>query len=627
MNDISELVDTIRDYSRELEDRHNAFATLVRRYQDMAFACAYAVLGDFYLAEDCAQEAFITAWQSINQLRAPEAFAGWLRRIVLTRCSRLTRGQRLRIVPLEQIEAAASATANPQAMIEQSDVSNTVLAAIRKLPANERIATTMFYVNGYTQTEIGEFLDVPETTVNKRLYSARQRLKKNLTFEALRRDLQARRPSRNESFALMVAAKLRPFGKLDWAWLQTNPGIAEQGNEAERWLETRRKFDDERYVRRHYVAEHAETARLLGYGCIEQSIYLPRYRLILMMESQAVSSGVAELLIDRLIEDLHSVDATTVTYQDFQSSPEITDFLKQKGFTETARINDYRLALKSTDVPLFSDSIRSLTERAIVISTLAHERETDPHYVEKLYRLTSEIAMDDPAHDRFTPPDFNEREARLWLEQPYVLPHGYFIAKDREEYVGVAAVNLREGLPQGASFGFIGVKREYRREEMAKALAAWAIDWSRRQGFETLRSLTSFVHPAIPALHKTFGFEHELSYVTLEKRLKEIAEIDAKLYDNYAGTYQDIEKRPDLLFTVKNENGRLTLECIGQKVELFPQSASKFFCTPFYGEFTFETDDEGNATHLNSRVRSLDQPESVLHARRSSQRSTGGQST
>jgi len=41
----------------------------------MAFACAYAVLGDAYLAEDVAQDAFVVAWQKLDQLREPGAFS------------------------------------------------------------------------------------------------------------------------------------------------------------------------------------------------------------------------------------------------------------------------------------------------------------------------------------------------------------------------------------------------------------------------------------------------------------------------------------------------------------------------------------------------------------------------
>ena len=101
-----------------------------------------------------------------------------------------------------------------------------------------------------------------------------------------------------------------------------------------------------------------------------------------------------------------------------------------------------------------------------------------------------------------------------------------------------------------------------------------------------------------------------------EKCMREIADIDPKIYEEYSGQYQDLDRRPELIFTVKNESRRLTLECIGQKVELFPESQSKFFCKPFYGEFDFVTDENGTVIRLDSRVRGLNQPETVLQARK-----------
>src|SRR6267378_5908163 len=101
MNKVRALVVKARDSDATLAEKHQAFCELVRMFQDMAYACAYAVLGDFYLAEDAAQEAFISAWQKISQLHHPEAFPGWFRRIVLTECNRLTRGKRLQTILLD----------------------------------------------------------------------------------------------------------------------------------------------------------------------------------------------------------------------------------------------------------------------------------------------------------------------------------------------------------------------------------------------------------------------------------------------------------------------------------------------------------------------------------------------
>src|SRR5262245_18123398 len=217
VQDFTSLIHKALDSSHPLAERHEAFGELVRKYQDMAFGCAYAVLGDFYLAEDAAQVAFITAWQNINQLRVPVAFSAWLRRIVLTRCNRLTRGPRLPIVPLDVGTNTPSSEPDPQFSAEQSDLRAKVLAEIQRLPRNERLVTTLFYVNGYTHSDIGEFLELPVSTVNKRLHSAGQRLKKSATVEMFKDDLHDRRPSRSRAFSEKLNARLRPFGELDWA--------------------------------------------------------------------------------------------------------------------------------------------------------------------------------------------------------------------------------------------------------------------------------------------------------------------------------------------------------------------------------------------------------------------------
>ena len=171
----------------------------------MAYACAYAVLGDFYLAEDAAQEAFISAWQKLSQLRQPEAFPGWFRRVVLTECNRLTRGKRPRTMSLDEGANLHTSLADPQTAIERDELTKAVFMAIKKLSLNERMVVVLFYVKEYSQNEISAFLDVPLTTVAKRLYSAKLRLRA-MIIDGFKNDLTAHRPSRNRSFAEKVKA-------------------------------------------------------------------------------------------------------------------------------------------------------------------------------------------------------------------------------------------------------------------------------------------------------------------------------------------------------------------------------------------------------------------------------------
>jgi RNA polymerase sigma factor (sigma-70 family) len=157
-----------------------AFEQIVRRFQDMAVGYAYSLLGDFPLAQDAAQEALIEGYCKLGMLREPRAFPAWLRRIVFQQCDRLTRGKR---PPLQSLEAAgdvADRRQGPLAALEQQELHDAVLAALRALPEHERTTTTLFYIDGYSLGEVGEFLEVPVGTVKKRLHSARKRLRERM---------------------------------------------------------------------------------------------------------------------------------------------------------------------------------------------------------------------------------------------------------------------------------------------------------------------------------------------------------------------------------------------------------------------------------------------------------------
>ena len=203
-DDVGLLIDRARSARAARAEKAHAFGEVVRRFQDLAFACAYAVLGDFHLAEDAAQEAFVVAWRHLDQLRAPAAFPGWLKRIVLTQCNRLTRGKRLDTVALDAVGDLPAADPDPAAAYEARERQARVLAAIQDLPEHERMVTLLFYIGDYSQAEIAAFLDAPLTTVKKRLFSARQRLRERM-LDMVRETLRERRPSRNEQFAETVA--------------------------------------------------------------------------------------------------------------------------------------------------------------------------------------------------------------------------------------------------------------------------------------------------------------------------------------------------------------------------------------------------------------------------------------
>jgi RNA polymerase sigma-70 factor, ECF subfamily len=191
-------------------EARSAFGELVERFREAAEGWAYDVLEDRTLAEDAAQEAFLTAYQHLDQLREPKAFPAWLKRIVLTQCSRLTRKKTL---AMEWLDEDAAPVDDPTEEMDERELKARVLQAVNNLPEHERTVTELFYLTGYSQQEIARQLDVPLTTVKKRLQYARERLKESMPVMALG---QASHSSSFDSALFSAAGFDSPELLFDW---------------------------------------------------------------------------------------------------------------------------------------------------------------------------------------------------------------------------------------------------------------------------------------------------------------------------------------------------------------------------------------------------------------------------
>jgi RNA polymerase sigma factor (sigma-70 family) len=179
----------------------DAFGQVVERFQRMAYAVAYAMLGDAHLAEDVAQEAFIEAYICLPKLREPAAFPGWFRRIVFKRGERLVRGKQPALLSLESAGQQLVGANDPAAAAETRELQRRVRAAINALPEADRLPVTLFYLAGYAQLEIATILELPLTTIKKRLFHARQRLRV-LMEEIVREQFHA--PAPDPQFARTI---------------------------------------------------------------------------------------------------------------------------------------------------------------------------------------------------------------------------------------------------------------------------------------------------------------------------------------------------------------------------------------------------------------------------------------
>lgn len=129
--------------------------------------------------EDLAQDGLLEALKSLHQLVAPEAFAAWLRRIIVSKVTqRIRRKQlirRLGFAKPEHIDAdlMVGAGAPPDVRLELKEV----YAQVQRLPADERVALVLRRVEGLSLDEVAQALGVSLATAKRRLAAAEANLK------------------------------------------------------------------------------------------------------------------------------------------------------------------------------------------------------------------------------------------------------------------------------------------------------------------------------------------------------------------------------------------------------------------------------------------------------------------
>jgi RNA polymerase sigma factor (sigma-70 family) len=163
---------------------------LLQHFQQMAYAVANRYLGDHYLAQDAVQEAALEAFVHLQELKEPAAFPGWFRQIVFRQCTRVLRQASIPSLSLEAGSFDLLAESTPEEFAMQGEVRACVRSAVASLPKPERMVTVLFYGCHYSYSEVSAFLKIPLTTVKKRLYSARQKLRVQL--QAALRDASER---------------------------------------------------------------------------------------------------------------------------------------------------------------------------------------------------------------------------------------------------------------------------------------------------------------------------------------------------------------------------------------------------------------------------------------------------
>lgn len=155
-----------------------AVRALVNRYSPGVLALATRMLGDSAEAEDVTQETFIRAWKALPSWEPRAKFSTWLHRVALNLCYDRLRKRR-EVLP-EEPPDRADPSLGPQDTLDQIQRVKAVEAAIARLPERQSAALTLCALQGHSQTEAAEIMEVSVEALESLLARARRTLRAEL---------------------------------------------------------------------------------------------------------------------------------------------------------------------------------------------------------------------------------------------------------------------------------------------------------------------------------------------------------------------------------------------------------------------------------------------------------------
>ena len=156
---------------------HDAFLWLYNQYNKAMFNICVRMLTNPGDAQDVFQESFVIAFCKLHQLKAPDQFGGWLKKIVINECIKKCKSS----INWDELKEEFTESIPNEEMEWWKTVDIQLIHdEIKKLPNGCRQVFTLFVLEDYTHKQIAENLAISESTSKTQYRRARQLLKERI---------------------------------------------------------------------------------------------------------------------------------------------------------------------------------------------------------------------------------------------------------------------------------------------------------------------------------------------------------------------------------------------------------------------------------------------------------------
>ena len=184
------------------EGDRDAYAEIVRRYQDRVFSLCVRMMGDREVAEEVAQDVFVARFRSLESFRGDAQLSTWIYRVAINHCKnrrlyrrrrKMERHEALEGEPRDAEDGPTRQIADEgpgaDASLHAREASDVLRQALEQLDEEQRNIIVLRDVQDLAYEEIADILGLARGTVKSRLHRARASLAKVLARRISREDV------------------------------------------------------------------------------------------------------------------------------------------------------------------------------------------------------------------------------------------------------------------------------------------------------------------------------------------------------------------------------------------------------------------------------------------------------
>jgi RNA polymerase sigma-70 factor, ECF subfamily len=157
------------------------FEIIMRRYNQRLFRVVRGILRDNNETEEVVQEAYVRAFEHLDQFAGRSKFSTWLTKIALYEAyGRLRRTERTSDFDDYMEQLVATSDRSPEQRTFDSEMRSLLESAIDSLPIEYRSVLMMRDIEGLSTTETADCLSITEENVKVRLFRARAMIRRQV---------------------------------------------------------------------------------------------------------------------------------------------------------------------------------------------------------------------------------------------------------------------------------------------------------------------------------------------------------------------------------------------------------------------------------------------------------------